>query len=115
MPRPLGVQYKDKEVYINNKPISETYKVHYDIQIYTKDDYSDYRYVIRDNLGPVVVPPGHYFVMGDDYSDMDVKKIFSAIENKMKETRLMFQKIEPSPFAFISKRITYAYPRVDSS
>jgi len=60
------VEIKDKQVYINDNPIAENYKVHNDSQIYTKSDYFQYDDYIRDNFGPVVVPPGHCFAMGDN-------------------------------------------------
>ncbi|MFC2169407.1 signal peptidase I [Acidobacteriota bacterium] len=60
------VEIRNKQVYVNDKPIPESYKVHNDSQIYTKNDYYHYDDVIRDNFGPVVVPPGHCFVMGDN-------------------------------------------------
>src|SRR4030042_1116973 len=47
-------------------PITESYKVHNDAQVFTKDGYYHYDDAIRDNFGPVVVPPGHCFVMGDN-------------------------------------------------
>ena len=60
------IEIKDKQVYINDQPINEPYKVHSDSQIISKDDYFHYDDDIRDNFGPVVVPPGHCFVMGDN-------------------------------------------------
>lgn len=60
------VEIRDKQVYINDNPIAENYKVHNDSQIYTKSDYFQYDDYIRDNFGPVVVPPGHCFAMGDN-------------------------------------------------
>jgi len=63
------IEIRDKQVYINNSPIPDIYKVHNDRQIYSKDsnsNYYQYDNVIRDNFGPVVVPPGHCFVMGDN-------------------------------------------------
>ncbi|RLE04906.1 MAG: signal peptidase I [Candidatus Aminicenantes bacterium] len=60
------VEIKDKQVYINDQPIPEKYKVHIDNQVYRKSDYYRYEEVIRDNFGPIVVPPGHCFVMGDN-------------------------------------------------
>jgi signal peptidase I len=60
------VQIKDKQVYINDKPISEGYKVHRDNHVYAKSGYFQYDDSIRDNFGPTVVPPGHCFVMGDN-------------------------------------------------
>jgi len=60
------VEIKDKEVYVNDRPLEEKYKVHIDAQVFQKNGYYQYDDVIRDNFGPVVVPPGHLFVMGDN-------------------------------------------------
>jgi len=49
------IEIKSKQVYINDVPLPEGYKVHHDNRIYPG----------RDNFGPVIVPSGHCFVMGD--------------------------------------------------
>jgi len=60
------IEVKDKQVYINDQPLAESYKVHSDSQVFTKDGYYHYDDAIRDNFGPVMVPPGQCFVMGDN-------------------------------------------------
>jgi signal peptidase I len=60
------IEIKDKQVYVNDQPIAESYKVHSDSQVIPKDGFYRYDDTIRDNFGPVVVPPGHLFVMGDN-------------------------------------------------
>jgi signal peptidase I len=60
------IEIKNKQVFINDNPITETYKVHGDSQVFTKNGYYHYDDTIRDNFGPVVIPPGHCFVMGDN-------------------------------------------------
>ncbi len=60
------VEIRDKQVYINDSLITEDYKVHNDTQVFTKNGYYRYDDTIRDNFGPVVVPPDHCFVMGDN-------------------------------------------------
>jgi signal peptidase I len=60
------IEIRDKQVYINDQPIGEAYKVHNDTQVFTKNGFYRYDDTIRDNFGPVSVPAGHCFVMGDN-------------------------------------------------
>jgi signal peptidase I len=60
------IEIKDKQVYIDDRPLAEPYKVHNDTQVFAKNDAYHYDDLIRDNFGPVVVPPGRCFVMGDN-------------------------------------------------
>lgn len=61
-----SVEIKQKQVYINGMPVAENFKVHSDIQVYTQEDVYGNDDYIRDNFGPVEVPPGQCFVMGDN-------------------------------------------------
>ncbi len=60
------VEINNKQVFIDGEPLQEPYKVHIDSRVNTKNDSRGYEDVIRDNYGPVTVPPGHCFVMGDN-------------------------------------------------
>lgn len=60
------IEIKDKQVYINDQPIDEPFKVHSEEQIYVKNGLYHYDDVIRDNYGPVTVPEDCCFVMGDN-------------------------------------------------
>jgi len=60
------IEIKNKQVFVNDKTLDEKYKVHNDSQIISKNDYYHYDDTIRDNFGPVNVPAGHIFVMGDN-------------------------------------------------
>lgn len=82
------VQIINKQLYINGKPVDEPYVVHKDTitypPLYTPNNpiaieeytrmWINRKFIkeprVRDNFGPVVVPPGTIFVMGDnrDYS-----------------------------------------------
>ncbi len=50
------IEIKNKQVYVNDVPLPEGYKVHLDNKVYPG----------RDNYGPVVVPSDHCFVLGDN-------------------------------------------------
>jgi signal peptidase I len=58
------IEIRNKQVYINDEPIQEDYKIHRDSQILTREEH--HSEAIRDNYGPWVVPPGQLFVLGDN-------------------------------------------------
>ena len=60
------VEIKDKQVFVNDQPLSEPFKVHIDSQVISRNGDNQYNVDARDNFGPVVVPPGFCFVMGDN-------------------------------------------------
>jgi signal peptidase I len=63
------VEIRAKQLYINDQPVDEPYKIHKDSQAYSKDDQYHYELAIGANYGPVFVPTGHLFVMGDNRDD----------------------------------------------
>ncbi len=58
------VELKKKKVYINGSPIDEPY-VHFLVPP-TAEGQEVAPYDVRENYGPVTVPAGQYFVMGDN-------------------------------------------------
>jgi len=54
------LEVKDKQVYVNGQALNEAYTIHQDPTIFAKGNQP------RDNFGPIVVPEGDYFVMGDN-------------------------------------------------
>jgi len=63
------VEIRAKQLYVNDGAIDEPYKIHKDSQAYSKDDQYQYDLAIGANYGPVIVPTGHLFVMGDNRDD----------------------------------------------
>jgi signal peptidase I len=60
------VEIRDKQVYVNDKPIAENYKVHVDNQVIKNSEYYQYDDAIRDNFGPMEVPAGQVLALGDN-------------------------------------------------
>ncbi len=54
------VEIRDKKIYINGEPFDDPWGVHVDPLTLPEG------FERRDNFGPVKVPPGQYFVMGDN-------------------------------------------------
>ncbi|MDH7499904.1 MAG: signal peptidase I [candidate division NC10 bacterium] len=49
-----------KQVFINDRPLNEPYAVH------TDPNLQDGSFSPRDDCGPLIIPPGKYFMMGDN-------------------------------------------------
>jgi len=77
------VQIKDKQLIVNGTPVNEPYAQFVDENVYPPLQFfsSSEQYqrswesgkfanlspdMIRDNFGPIIVPPGHYFALGDN-------------------------------------------------
>lgn len=54
------VEGRDKKVYVNGKPYENPHEVHKEKEVIPKAQNP------RDNFGPVTVPAGSYFMMGDN-------------------------------------------------
>lgn len=60
------LEIKDKQVFVNGVPMAENYKVHIDRQILPGASEYEYGIRARDNFGPMKIPAGHCFAMGDN-------------------------------------------------
>jgi signal peptidase I len=70
------IEVIDKQVYINGEKINEPYKIHKDpFTIYKKGDFNG----IRDNFGPVTVPKGYYFAMGDNRDNSEDSRFWGFV------------------------------------
>ena len=74
-------EIRDKNVYIEGKPLDEPYKLHSDSYVYpARGPYhqgsGDFR---RDNYGPVTIPEDLYFVMGDNRDDSADSRYFGFL------------------------------------
>lgn len=61
------VEVRNKDLYLNGTRVDDdSYTVHQDQVTYTKRPGLSRQHRIRDNFGPVTVPAGNYFCMGDN-------------------------------------------------
>jgi len=60
------IEIRDKQVYVNDRPIKEEYKIHRDSKTFARKEFPNFQDMIRDNYGPTVVLLEHCFVLGDN-------------------------------------------------
>ena len=84
-------------VYVNDQPQDEPYAIH---------QHDRYGYGFgKDNFGPIRVPPGHYFVMGDNRDNSEDSRYWGTVPVSMVKGRafLIYWSFEP-PAGFYTRK-----------
>lgn len=72
------VEIKDKQVYVNNRSVLEAPGVHHTDPALIPADLGN-----RDNFGPVIVPPGCVFVLGDNRDDSRDSRVWGFLDKEL--------------------------------
>lgn len=101
-----SVTIRDKTVYIDGNALDEPYVVHDDPQIYPDQPALPEPFRSRDHFGPFEIPPGQYFVLGDNRDNSNDSRFIGFIERR----KIVGKAVA---VAFSLDRSNYLKPRFD--
>ena len=80
------IELREKRVYINGTPLDEPY-AHF-LFPPGAGDFSDRD--VRRNFGPLTVPPGHYFMMGDNRDNSEDSRYWGPLAREYVKGKALF-------------------------
>lgn len=84
------IEIRDKIVYVNGRALDEeAYVVHRDPRIYPQSIFLSEDYRKRDNFGPITVPEGELFFLGDNRDDSHDSRFWGTVPRKFVKGRAL--------------------------
>jgi signal peptidase I len=99
---------RDKHLFVNGQLQDEGYVIHTDAQTYPLEPAVPDLYRTRDQFGPYVVPPGHFFALGDSRDRSRDSRFWGPVPQEDLRGRVICVLSPASGFTRIHRRLTSA-------
>jgi signal peptidase I len=80
------IELRDKQVYVDGKPLDEPYAQYLLPRGLDEETQTD----VRRKFGPVTVPPGHYFMMGDNRDNSEDSRYWGFLPREYVKGKALF-------------------------